>query len=106
MSTIGGHLFDLPVLEIERGMYVEDEAGHRQGDTIDGNNYCTFNVSLSFSFHLHAKPLLVIHVIQTFHFRLGSSSTSRASPIGRVLRHTLRICRVPLLFPAQKELGE
>lgn len=72
MSIIGGACVGLPVLEVERGMYVEDETGHRQRDTIDSNNYWSFNVTLSFHF-IFAKPLLIICVIQTFHFRLGSS---------------------------------
>ncbi|XP_050895905.1 uncharacterized protein LOC127102595 [Lathyrus oleraceus] len=42
----------LPVFEAERGLYVKDEAGRRQRDTTDGNNYWSLNVSLSFSFHL------------------------------------------------------
>lgn len=51
-----GRLFDLPVLEVERGLYVEDESGHEQRDIIDSNNYWSFNVSLSFSFNLRTKP--------------------------------------------------
>lgn len=85
---------------------MEDEVGHRKRDTIEGNNYCSFNVSLSFSFHLHAKLLLMIRVIHTFYFRLGSSSTSRASPFERVLRLTLRICHILLLFPTHRKSGD
>lgn len=48
-----GRLFGLPVLEVEIGLYVEDEADHRQRHTIDGNNYWFFNVSLTFPFHLY-----------------------------------------------------
>lgn len=43
-----GCLFVLPVLEVEKGLYVEVETGH----TTDNNNYWSFNASLSFSFHL------------------------------------------------------
>lgn len=42
----------LPVFEAEKWLYVEDEVGHRQRDTTNGNNYWSLNVSFSFSFHL------------------------------------------------------
>ena len=32
---------------------MEDEAGHRQHHTTDGNIYWSFNLSMSFSFHLY-----------------------------------------------------
>lgn len=76
-----GGLFGLPVLEVERGLYVEYEAGHRQHHTTT-----VIIISfLMFLYHFHfifAKSLLIIHVFQTFHFRLGSSSTPRVSPVG------------------------
>lgn len=39
MSIIGGCLFVLIVLEVIKGLYVEDEAGHMQHHTINGNIY-------------------------------------------------------------------
>lgn len=49
---LGGSLFGLPVFEAERGLYVKDEAGHKQRHTTDGNNDWSFNVSLTFLFHV------------------------------------------------------
>lgn len=52
MSTTRGRLFGLLVLEVERGLFMENEAGYKKRHLIDGNNYWFFKVSLPFSFHL------------------------------------------------------
>lgn len=52
MSTTEDRLFSLHVLEVKRGLYMEDESGHKHRHTTEGNNYWSFNVSLSFLFHL------------------------------------------------------
>lgn len=38
MSTNGGRLLGLSILEVERGLYAEDGADHRKCHTIGGNN--------------------------------------------------------------------
>lgn len=65
--------------------------------TFDSNIYWSFSVCVSFS--LHFCNTLTDDLFVPTLFRLGSSSTSHASSIGRVYQSILRICRVLLHFP-------
>lgn len=61
---------------------MEDEAGDKQHHTFEGNIYCSFSVCVSVSLHF-CNALTNDLCVPTF-FRLGSSSTSHASLVGRV----------------------
>lgn len=95
MSIIGGRLFGLLVLEVIRGLYMEDKAGHGKHHTTDSNIYWSFNTYVPFSL-IFATPLLMTCVSNIF--RLGSSNTFCASPVGLVCQLILRICHVRLHF--------
>lgn len=56
-----GRLLGILVFEVIRGLYMENEAGHRQHHTADGNIYWSFNIYVSFSL-IFTTPLLMTHV--------------------------------------------
>lgn len=76
---------------------MEDETCHMQHHTNDNKVYWSFNVFVSFSFPL-CNTIIDDSCLPAL-FRLGSSNTSGASPIRRVYRLTLKICRVLMHFP-------
>lgn len=65
MSITSGHLFGLLVLQVIRGLYMEDEAGHKQHHITDSNIYWSFIIYVSFSL-IFITPLLMICVFQHF----------------------------------------
>lgn len=54
---LGSVCVGLHVLEVERGLYVEDETGHMQRHNTSGNNYWSFNITRNFQWiWFYLKP--------------------------------------------------